>query len=313
MVTVVKDVISSAKHPADRFSEEFIALKHGKAQGGVADVPDTTSKIATEKNAEKNTGVVSWFQSWNNWIWGEQAASVPTIEKVTAPLALKPKLPKPRAAASKTLAQLLSETNIITGRVQEASESERHKIYISLYQEQVKLRESAAQSQIGRLQMFRKQLQVNKVTQQMLMEEINYGKTLRPYLNTIHKTLSAAVLTTFALSALTFVASSTGGTAIPVLGWLVSHATSLRTAIGIAQVTGTVGSGITQGTSTYLQHRSETAEAKAQALRHQNDVLDHEIKAFQQWLKEVFTAVNRLQSQMRKVEQKRFEASKPQE
>lgn len=313
MVTIVKDPVRSIKDSVDKFSEDFVNQTHGRKSRGVADIPDTTSKVAIEKDAIKNT-TVSWFESWTSWIWNDPAATdTPAIEKVTEPLSVKPQIPRPHSTAAKSLANILRETNIITGRVQEANESDAHKAFITLYQEQVKLRESAAQSQIGRLQSFRKQLQVNRLTQQMLMEEINQSNKIRPYLNIAHKTCNAVVLTAFGLTGIAFAASATGGTAIPVFAWIAAHAGTLATSAGIAQATGAIGSGITQGTSAYLQQRSETAEAKVLASRHQSDLIDLEMKAFQQWLKEVFTAVTTLQRDMRRVEQKRFEASKTQE
>jgi hypothetical protein len=306
MVSKISDFFRSIADEAEDFANK-IAPQETKTSGGVSDVPDTTSKITVEKNAQK--GIVPWL---NAWVWGEQAYDLPLIDKIE-PLPMQPDLPAPSNAARKLL-ETLRETNIKTWIAQEEPvESNLHRLFIEIFKLQINHREEAARINANRLRGHGQQLKSNEITQRMLMDEIASSDKVRSYLSTALKVCGAVGVCAFSLTALMFVTGATGGGALPILSWFAANTQTIGVVAAVTQSAAAVGGGISQAGSAYLQDKSEKAEAKVIAAQHQNDLIDLEMKALRQWMIHVFTAISTLYGNMRQVEQKRHESTKTEE
>ena len=298
-VAAVKDFIRSFTDPLDKVADEIASKSNPYKSGGVSNIPDTTSKVAIEKNAEKN-GVVAWLTSW---FLPQNAIDAPNLNKVTEPLPIQPQLPYPTPAARK-LIDMFCETNIRTWLAQETlSESDNHKLLIALFLAQKETREEAARSQQNRLNGYRQQLKATQVTQQMLTDDIKSSAKNQQLVDTIHKVCSTVALSAFALSSIAFVVTVTGGTALPVLSWISAN-TALTTGFFVVKGTAGAAAGVTQAAGTYLQQQSDKTEAALTASLHQSDTLDLEMKALRQWWTHVFSSISSLSSNVREVVQK---------
>lgn len=307
MVSKVGDFFKSLIDESNDFMKEAVPTKP-KSSEGVSSVPDTTSKITVEKNAQK--GVIPWL---NDWVWGEQPIDSTTQDKIQ-PLPLQPELPAPSLSGRKLL-ETLREMNIKTWIAQEEPvETNMHKLFIEIFKDQIGNREEAAKTQAGRMRGYGKQLRTNQITQRMLTEEIAHTDKVRGYLGTALKVCAVAGMCAFGLAALLFVSGTTAGAgAVPMLSWFAANSAMISTVAAVTQTAAAVGGGITKAGSTYLQDKSEKAEAKVIAAQHKNDIIDLEMKVMRQWWTHVFAAISTLYSSMRQVEQKRFESSKMEE
>lgn len=309
MVSKVGDFFKSLIDDSNDLMKEVAPQpKETKSSGGISTIPDTTSKITIEKNAQK--GIVPWL---NAWVWGEQAYE-PSLQDKIEPLPLQPELPAPSSRARKML-EALRTTNINTWIAQEEPvESNLHHLFLEIFKNQISHREEAARSHAGKLRGYGKQLRTNEITQRMLTEEITKNEKVRSYLATVLKVCGVAGACAFGLGAVLFITGVTGGSGtLPVLSWFAANTQIIGTVAAITQTMAAVGGGITKAGNTYLQDQSEKAEAKVVASQHQNDLIDLEMKVLRQWWTHVFAAISTLYSNMRQVEQKRHESTKMEE
>lgn len=301
MVNVIEDFIRTLTEPVEKFAKDMVPVAKPKTPGGIADVPDTTSKNAIEKNSEKNI-IPAWL---NTWIWGEQFPDNVLADSFT-PLPLQPILPTPSSAAKK-YADLLRDTNIRTWiALEELTEGSSHKLLLEIFKSQISHREETVINHRNRMNRYSDQLRAFDLSRRMLEEQVTSTQKTQAQLETAHNICMAVAAGAFILTAIAFVGASGGAS----LGWFAANKALIDTTLIVTSSASSAGAGVTQLGKAQLQEKSGKYEARIIAIQHESDRIDLEMKAMRQWWSHVFSSITQLYGSMRKIEQKRHESSK---